>query len=78
MQCPLLSLVYQEVLRTKKYYSIAGCVLEDTLLAGEYLLKGNTILIVNSIIHASASTQGSTATETDFYRLVPGKGSALM
>lgn len=75
-QCPLLLSVYQEVLRTRTFYSTVRMVLEDTLIDGDYLLKKDSILLIpNNVIHASHAVWGPTASETNLYRFMPEKGS---
>ncbi|KAL8730761.1 MAG: hypothetical protein Q9166_003831 [cf. Caloplaca sp. 2 TL-2023] len=57
-------------------YSTVCMVLEDTVIDGDYLLKKDSILLIpNNVIHASHAVWDPTASETDFYRFMPGKGS---
>ena len=51
--------------------SLMRIVTEDTVLADQYLLKKDSmVLIPNNVIDASISIWGPTAGETDFYRFM--------
>lgn len=77
-QCPLLSSVYQEILRTRTFQSTIRMVLEDTLIDGKYLLKKNSMVLVpNNVIHASPTAWGPTALASDFYRFMPEKAPSV-
>jgi len=58
-QCPLLTSTFQEVLRIRTTGASARMAIEDTMLAGRYLLKkGGLVQIPSHVIHSDAAIWG--------------------
>lgn len=63
-RCPLLWSANREALRLASPFNATRVISDDTLVAGEYLLKkGSVVIIPASIIHADAAVWGSDATQ---------------
>lgn len=72
-KCPLLLATYQETQRTRHMLSTSRMVLEDTLLAGQYLLKkGNLLYLPARPIHHNTEIWGPRAAQFDPQRFMPG------
>lgn len=75
-KCPLLSSIYQEIIRIHSCFSVTCIVLKDTIIDVTYVLKkGGMVLIPSNVIHPSTSAWGPNAAETDFRRFIPNSTS---
>ena len=71
-QCPLLLSAWQETQRTRHSLSGSRYVVEDTLLAGQYLLKKNNLIYLPfKPIHTNPTIWGPQAGAYDPYRFMP-------
>lgn len=76
-KCPLLLSVFQETLRRYSFFSLMRVVTKDTMLAEQYLLKKDSmVLIPNNVIHGNTSIWGPAAGETNFYRFTRNSSDA--
>lgn len=73
--CPVITATLQEVLRHTAVGSTVREVMEDTLLDGYMLKKGNTLLTPANVMHTNPSVWGSDTKESDHRRFLrsPGK-----
>ena len=67
--CPLLTSLFQEVLRVKSTNAAGRMVMRDSMLNAQYLLKANaSVLIPSTSVHEDATVWGSTVKGFDPYR----------
>ena len=70
-KAPLLLSLFQEVIRVRSVSASVRFVLEDTLLAGKYLLKkGGIVQMPSAVMHADESIWGSPPKRLDPRRFV--------
>ncbi|KAF2868593.1 putative 25-hydroxycholesterol 7-alpha-hydroxylase [Massariosphaeria phaeospora] len=70
--CPLLLSTLQEVLRVHSVGISTRLVMQDHVLAGQYLLKkGNTVMIPGPVQHTNAGTWGPDVHRFDHRRFLP-------
>ncbi|KAI6714639.1 hypothetical protein JHW43_002812 [Diplocarpon mali] len=73
-RCPLLTGCFQETLRLVKTGASVRVVLEDTMLAEQYLLKkGGVVEIPTGLLQSDSTTWGPDAKEFDPYRWIEAK-----
>ncbi|PYI02046.1 cytochrome P450 [Aspergillus sclerotiicarbonarius CBS 121057] len=70
-QCPLLLSTFQEILRTRSASAPTRFVLQDVLLADQYLIKAGSVLNMPAAsMGRTAETWGSTADDFDARRFI--------
>lgn len=72
-QCPWLEAVYHEVLRLKAGSSLMRDVLEDTVIGGQVLKKGNKVMVQYRQLHFDEGAWGSDFADFNPARFVENK-----
>ncbi|KAI1073420.1 cytochrome P450 [Whalleya microplaca] len=72
--CPILLSMFQETLRYRTVTPGARILLEDVVLDGMLLKKGNMLMVPALVQHTNVSAWGQHAGEFDHTRFMPGTG----